>query len=222
MSNTDYIPKTDAEFHLWQANFISYASGKSREWNIPDDVFPGLENLQTTWDRAFSIAENPETRTTAAVTTKNNTKKLFKLQLRTDIKAYITYNPAVTDADRDNMKLPIHKTTRTPAPVAKNAPDFELDSSVLRRLTIHFFASSEKKSKAKPEGQHGVEIRWVISDTPVVNIENLLHSSFNTRSPFTLEFKGEDRGKTVYFALCWENTRGEKGPYSGIVSTIIP
>jgi hypothetical protein len=30
------------------------------------------------------------------------------------------------------------------------------------------------------------------------------------------------RGKTVYFALRWENTRGEKGPWSEIMSAIIP
>jgi hypothetical protein len=32
----------------------------------------------------------------------------------------------------------------------------------------------------------------------------------------------EDRGKKLYFALRWENTRGEKGPWSEIHSTIIP
>jgi hypothetical protein len=31
-----------------------------------------------------------------------------------------------------------------------------------------------------------------------------------------------DRGKTVYFCLCWENNRGEKGPWSEIVFAVIP
>lgn len=38
----------------------------------------------------------------------------------------------------------------------------------------------------------------------------------------TLTFDENQRGKTVYFALRWENTRGEKGPWSQIVSSIIP
>jgi hypothetical protein len=53
-------------------------------------------------------------------------------------------------------------------------------------------------------------------------VEDLIHSAFDTRSPFTLSFDENQRGKTVYFCLRWENTRGEKGPWSEIVSGIIP
>jgi hypothetical protein len=68
----------------------------------------------------------------------------------------------------------------------------------------------------------GVEIRWAILDAPPVVIDDLLHSTFSTRSPHMFEFKGNDRGKTVYFCLCWLNTRGQKGPWGEIVSAIIP
>jgi hypothetical protein len=44
----------------------------------------------------------------------------------------------------------------------------------------------------------------------------------NTRTPYTFPFEYDQRGQTVYFALRWENTRGEKGPWSEIHSTIIP
>jgi hypothetical protein len=93
---------------------------------------------------------------------------------------------------------------------------------MIRRLTIHFYDQGSVKSKAKPAGQHGAEIRWAILDTPPVDVKELIHSSFDTRTPFTLEFEGHECGKTVYFCLCWENTRGEKGPWSKIVSAVIP
>jgi hypothetical protein len=51
--------------------------------------------------------------------------------------------------------------------------------------------------------------------------EELIHSTFSTRSPFRLSFKGTDRGKVLYFALRWDNTRGEKGPWSEILNVII-
>jgi hypothetical protein len=38
----------------------------------------------------------------------------------------------------------------------------------------------------------------------------------------TLAFEGHDRGKTLYYALRWENTRGEKGPFSPIAAVIVP
>jgi hypothetical protein len=43
-----------------------------------------------------------------------------------------------------------------------------------------------------------------------------------THTPFTLEFDENERGKTIYFCLCGENTRGEKGPWSEIQNAIIP
>ncbi|MDR0982341.1 MAG: hypothetical protein LBM07_03750, partial [Culturomica sp.] len=48
---------------------------------------------------------------------KNATRKEYETQLRMFIKSYITYNPKVSDEDKINMGLPVHKTTRTPVPV---------------------------------------------------------------------------------------------------------
>jgi hypothetical protein len=43
-----------------------------------------------------------------------------------------------------------------------------------------------------------------------------------SRTPHTLQFTEEDRGKTVYIALRWQNERGNTGPWSDIKSTVIP
>jgi hypothetical protein len=156
------------------------------------------------------------------VLAKTEARKIAESKIRTALKSYVTYNPAVTDEDRRSMDLPIHKTTRTPAPVATTYPDFDVDSGTIRRLTIHFYDQGGKHSKAKPAGQHGAEIRWAMLDSPPTKIDDLLRSAFDTHTPFTLEFDEDQRGKTVYFCLCWENTRGEKGPWSEIISAIVP
>jgi hypothetical protein len=62
----------------------------------------------------------------------------------------------------------------------------------------------------------------MVSDVPILDADELVHSSFDTHTPFKLKFNGHERGKTVYFALRWENTRGEKGPWSAVISAIIP
>jgi hypothetical protein len=46
--------------------------------------------------------------------------------------------------------------------------------------------------------------------------------AFDTRSPYTFRFEENQRGQTVFFCLRWENTTGQKGPWSEIVSAIIP
>jgi hypothetical protein len=84
------------------------------------------------------------------------------------------------------------------------------------------YRDMNERGMAKPKGVHGVEIAWEILDTPPVNWEQLIHSAFDTRTPAQLVFHGDQRGKTLYFALRWENTRGEKGPWGEIYGTIIP
>jgi hypothetical protein len=74
----------------------------------------------------------------------------------------------------------------------------------------------------KPEYVHGLECLWVISDTVLAKIEDLLHSSFSTHSPLELTFDEDQRGKRLYFAVRWENGTVKKGPWSDIYSAIIP
>jgi hypothetical protein len=221
MSRPDFIPTKDRDFLAWMINFLRYLFPALGRLNFPPDKYQELSMQRDEFASKLETAEEPATRTKTSVQAKNDARRTLEKNLRALIKEYLSFNHALTNEDRDDLGLPIPKASRTPAPVADTYPGFRIDSSVLRLLIIHFF-SLGGASKAKPPGQHGVEIKWVISETPVINIADLLHSAFDTRSPYTLEFTGDQRGKTVYIALCWENTRGEKGPWSDIVSAIIP
>jgi hypothetical protein len=50
--------------------------------------------------------------------------------------AYLAYNPVVSDADKENMGLPLHDATRTPVPAPTTIPEIELDSSIIRQVTV--------------------------------------------------------------------------------------
>jgi hypothetical protein len=223
MPNKDYIPTNDAQFDVWQRHLMKYlgTAGILSGWDIPQAAFDALLPLQSSWKQRFADAENPDTRSHAQVIAKNEARAAYESALRAFVKSYVTYNPKPTDADREYMGLPVHKSGRTPAPVPGGTPVFKIDTSVIRRLTVHFYDDSNER-RAKPAGVHGAEIKWDFSDAPVVNPDKLTHSGFDTASPYTIEFAGEDRGRTVYFALRWENTRGEKGPWGEIISAIVP
>jgi hypothetical protein len=222
MKNSDYIPRKDADLLAWTVAFLAALSAILTRVGFPQTVYTVLTTLLTTFKEALAIATAPATRTKAAVAAKDDARKALVRALRSAIMQYLTYNPDVTNADHENLGLPIHKTEHTPAPVATTYPDYDINSGTIRRLTIHFYDQGSSGSKAKPDGQHGAEIRWAILETPPASINDLIRSSFDTRTPFTLEFDENQRGQTVYFCLCWENTRGEKGPWSEIMSAIVP
>jgi hypothetical protein len=216
-----FIPGADAAFNSWQSILIAYAIANKVSFNIPDNALDTLLQLKDVWDVKFALADNPETRTSPIVIAKNEAKQNYEKELRAFIKAFLQYNPAVTDEDRANMGLPIHSTSRKPVPVPTTYPESEVDSSVIRRLSIRF-RDLGKKTIAKPYGVHGAEIRWaILSETPS-GVDKLVNSAFDTHTPFTIEFKEEERGQSFYFCLRWENTRGDKGPWSEIANAKIP
>jgi hypothetical protein len=123
---------------------------------------------------------------------------------------------------RERMGPPIHDTKPTPVDDPNSLPIALVKTPFPGVIELHVTDSISGR-KAKPAGVHGFKIAWVILDTPPTDWSQLTHSSFSTQTPFRLSsFSGNERGKIVYFALRWENTRGVKGPWTEITNAIIP
>jgi hypothetical protein len=125
--------------------------------------------------------------------------------------------------DEDRLFYGIHPAdhTHTPDTAPASFPEAEGDTSIPRQVAVHYWDSITKK-RGKSHGIHGAEVRWAVLDHPPSSIDELIHSDFDTASPFTLKFDEADRGKRVYFCLRWETNTSLKGPWGEIYSAIIP
>ncbi|MDR2361317.1 MAG: hypothetical protein LBD91_01145 [Prevotellaceae bacterium] len=216
----NFIPGSDALFDIWQSNLITKMTASATRFNIPAAVVTDIVTKQVRWNTAYAAAKDPATRTKITVKEKQQARDDYEDSLRALTRSYLTYNPAVTDSDRENLELPIHKTTHTPAPVATEPPWLKPNTSLLRHVSFDYGGS--ELSKTKPTGQHGLELIWEIAKERPPHVRNLTHSVFDTHTPLVIEFDEEDRGNTLWYTARWENTRGEKGPWGEIVSVIIP
>jgi hypothetical protein len=175
------------------------------------------------FDTAFQDWRDPSERTKSKHVQLKDMEKVFKAAYRNLYTGFLKGSPLVTDEDLVSMGLPKRSSGRTHAPVPTTHPGAYVDTPVSGRVIIHFYNREGRHKKAKPAGVHGARIHWAVFDAPAtVPLEELVHSSFSTRTPCTLEFSGDQRGKRLYFALCWENTRGAKGPFGEVINTIIP
>jgi hypothetical protein len=218
-NNPDYIPRAGRKFEDWVIVLVETLGEIQERVKFPADVYASLVTLKDDFVEKFKLANGPMTRTMPAVTDKNTARDALKRAVRQAVNEYLTHNHLLTEVDRDNLGLPIHKRTHTHAPVAEHPPIFTFDTSTVGRVHIHFHALDTHRGR--PRGQRGVEIGWVVSDTPVKYWSELQHMTTSTHAPCTLSFNVE-RGHRLYVALRWENTRGEKGPWSEIYNTIIP
>jgi hypothetical protein len=221
MNAKKFIPSNDWTFLNWLLNLLNYiAAGGLSRFRIPDEPYNKVNDEARDFEQKLKVADQPDTRTKASVQAKNTSRKLTEKDIRQFINEFLASNSLVTDADRDNMGIPIHSTTRHPAPVAGLPPYITVSVHGPRQLRFDFGESSA--SKAKLAGQHGIEIAWVISDEMPTSYSGLTRSSFDTHTPLILSFDLPDAGKRIWFAARWENTRGEKGPWTEIMSAIIP
>jgi hypothetical protein len=216
----DFIPHSDGAFLEWSKTLVAYVNPRLTAFNIPAGATTEIQALLTAYETAFEAAQNPN-RGKVDVLNKNEAKESLTAALRVFIKAYLTFNPAVTDADKESMGLPLHDNTRTPSPVPSTIPETELDSSIIRQITVHFKDAGSDK-RGKPAYVHGIELRWSLLETAPASVEDLKNSAFDTASPYTFTFDEADRGKALYICPRWENNKGEKGPWGEIVKAIIP
>jgi hypothetical protein len=219
--STDYVPAKEIEFHNWQHISLQYVQTNKTRFGIPDSALALLLTKQTDYETKYAVSEDPATRTSATVLARQEARVAFEAALRPFYKAYLMYNPAVTDEDRRIMGLKVHDTKPTPVPRPAHEPGVSWEVVAPATLDIHFRDKGES-GNAKPYGIHGAETAWGVLDADPEDWSDLPHSSFATHSPLHLTFSGHERGKKLFFALRWENTRGEKGPWTEIMNTIVP
>jgi hypothetical protein len=221
MKKKDYMAKKDEDFDILQENVYNATVANASKWLIPQQVINALKAPRQRWKAAYAAYRNPATRTPAVTQEKKDAKKEYQAMLRTLIQGQIMHNSQVSDAERRAIGLPVYDRTPTKATPPKTRAETEVDFSQIKKHILHV-RDSESKSAGKPTHVIGFEIwRRVGGDTEPA-YEEMQLVELATRSPHTLEYASTDRGKMVWYAVRWVNTRGEKGPWSEIVSAIVP
>ncbi|MDR0700719.1 MAG: hypothetical protein LBG28_16095 [Tannerella sp.] len=222
MYSRNYIPTTYAGLLSWLRNFLDQLVPKLERLGIPTTEFESLRLLISNYNLACEKANS----TAATKTDRVRRAELAELvtkAARNFVNVFLRYNKELTNDDRTDLGLPIPSTKPTPIPPPANSPSItSFDKSENMRIRGHYKDSKSQKSRAKPYGVHGLSIRWVIQQEPPVDISQFTNVSFSTKTPFTLRFAVHERGKTLWLRICWENTKGEGGPWSDLYSVVIP
>lgn len=215
----DYIPHKDSELVAWSANFAKQVADNAAAWEIPAAEVTDLQTAVAAFAALHAKADSPE-KTTVIVAEKNAARKTLDVKIRA-LADFRLKNPVITDAQRLALGLHVRDTTQTTIGPPKTSLALELGVVGFRRLKVDFH-DEESANKAKPYGTTGAVIACAVLDAPPANVAALTRTELATRTPHILEFAEEERGKKVYVAACWENEKGEKGPWSEIVSAIVP
>ena len=199
-------------------DLIGLGTGSPLGFWIDEIFYPKYSNFRDT----YVAWENEATRTQINIANLNDAKKTFIPVYRRLYSHFIKPNELVTNAILEEMGFPKRNDSKpSPNPPPTTHVGVKIVLPGPAEVVIHFY-DLESKRKGKPKGVHGAEMKWGLFDTPPIDWDALPNSSFDTNSPLKLQFECHNRGKMLYYALRWQNTRGEKGPWNEIQNIAIP
>ena len=219
MSNRwDYIPKKDSELVTWSANFTAAVAANAQAWDVPAGEVTALQTAGASFAALYAQTGSPA-KNSVIVAEKNAARKTLTAKIR-ELAGFRLKNPVITGAQRITLGLHVRDITPSRIPAPGSRPELDIDAVDFRRLKI-VFHDMNSTSKAKPYGVNGAVIIYSVLGASPAGPGALTRSVPATRTPHILEFTGKER-KTVYAAVCRQNKKGEKGPWSEIKSAIVP
>jgi hypothetical protein len=215
----DYIPTKNLDLMAWSANFTSKIEANAVAWGIPASEVAALRAANDSFAALQKQTDNPD-KNAVNVAKKKAARKTLTTVVRVLVRFRLK-NPIITEAEQIALGLHVRDTNPSTVPVPATRPTLHLQVVDFRRLKV-IFHDQDSDSKAKPRGVNGAVIIYAVLDAPPANSNALTRSVLATRTPHTLEFAEKERGKTVYISICWQNGKGQKGPWSEIESAIVP
>jgi hypothetical protein len=199
--------------------WVDILTVKGAHWRVPDIVVGDLTEFVESAEQAQAVVNAGD----AGPATRHRRDRLVAdmVAYMRDVRNRYFFIPPMNEEDFIELGLPLHDTTRTDRVEVTEQVDFVLEIDGPRQIHVRFWQRG-LATLAKPAGYDGAVLDWEIRDTPPDDPHELHEHTMASRTPFTLQFREEDRGRIVYVALRWQNERGITGPWSNIGSSMIP
>lgn len=133
----------------------------------------------------------------------------------------IRFNKKMPDAEKLLFGIKPADKTPTPHGTPASQPDTVVENSVNHyehRIKAINHATGNAK---KPADAYGVRYGWQVGGEQPVSGADLPKSKFSRKTSLTVTHTEADKGKPAYYASCYENARGDAGPWSPVEEAFI-
>lgn len=154
-------------------------------------------------------------------TARREAKKLAVDAMRLFARTNLRFNEYMDEADKLLMGLPQRDVAATTHPRPTSLPETIVENTVNpfeKRLRV---LNRETHNAKKPADAYGVRYGWQLDGTKPASGDDLPKSRFSRRTDLVISFTEKEAGKPIWFATCYENAKGETGPWSPLVETHI-
>jgi hypothetical protein len=223
-----YIPPRETDLVTWSTNFRDLTTAAPSTYGLSAGDATAIATPVTAFLAAYSVANNPATRTPTTIAAKNTAKQAMLPIVRT-YASQIRINPGVADADKIALGLNLPNNSPSPIPAPNTQPILNIDKTEPQRHVMRFRdTGSPASSRAKAPNSIGMELWVFVSDAAGVDPALASFIGDAVKVPFVSNFDADQAGLVATYWGRWKNRAGsttdnlaQTGPWSQPTSGII-
>jgi len=224
MSKESYsIPTGPTARYDFQRNAIELCTTNATAWKISAERVTKIIPLQSDYILKYGVTNNRSTQSPAATAAREAAWSLLEAAL-IDLYDHDILNNENIPADGRNA-LNVHLTAvggGTPAGAPTTTPIITLTAKEISVLHVVFADSASQGSHSKPANVAFCEVVYKLDAPAPTDPAECPERANIARSHEAIIFTPAQRGKTVYAFARWVNRNGKFGPWSGMVTAIVP
>jgi hypothetical protein len=212
---SDYIPRTDADFNLWQANFVGKVTLTPADYGLTPAEVMDLAADAAAWTTALNALILTQNATRGAAETKDDTRDTLESEIRTLTNRIQSWKD-ITNAKREELDITVRKTTRTPLSdqivLVTPPPVIQAKCTGPKTVRIDWYPTQAPgESEALPQGIDGVNI-WVAEGGIPSDDSQWRFLAMDTNSPY-IHSVGNESTMTLAYKAQWFDRRKRMGPF---------
>jgi len=221
-----YIPVRDDDFFNFQGNLVNIVVTNKVAWGIPDSAVNPLVARRASFEPLYTTAQDKTTRNRADVLAFRQSRKLYEKEIRTFVKAYLLYNPLVTDEQRMEMALTIRDIEPTPRPKIATIPIIGLRSMGGGDIEVRARVTTDQTRFSMHPAADAVECGYVlvaIGEVPPDDPESMAKTIESKKARFIIHGGAKNVGQRFYGFFRWVNLTNpaNNGPWSNAQTVVI-
>jgi hypothetical protein len=221
MAHSDWVPSREQDLvdlsAKWTTGLANPASQTAFGWDAAECAATAQKITAFMTARSTYETDN-STRNRIA---KDEAKVEAVDAMRDFANSSIRFNKKMTNEDKLVYGIRPADTTQTSHPKPESQPDTDVLPTLNHYEHRVNALNHALGDTSKPADAYGVRYAWQVGGEKPTSGEDLPKTVFSRRTHHIVTHTEADKGKTAYYATCYENGKGEAGSWSPIVEAVI-
>jgi len=224
-----YIPRRDDDFFTFQGNLVNKVVANKAVWGIPDPAVNILTGHRSKYEPLYHKSQEKQNRTSGDVFRHREERKSYEADIRKFAKAYLMFNPLVTDTQRIEMSLTVRDTEPSPKPKINDIPFVGLEPKGGGSIDVRCRTETDQTRDSMHPDADVIECRYTMVPIqpgvrkPWPNLDDCKEVITSTKAHFFIQCGDKNAGQSFYGFFRWANLTNpaNSGPWSNALKVVI-